>query len=79
MNYTLEAKFPQLKKYGAEGCDSAISGLEKLVLTAGKHKIKNIIQGNAHRGRFNTLTKMFGVPYELIFAEFMDIPNKNWR
>lgn len=49
------------------------------MLTAGKHKIKNIVQGNAHRGRFNTLTKMFGVPYELIFAEFMDIPNKNWR
>lgn len=79
LNQILESKFPQAKRYGAEGCDSVICGFDAMVTKAAKMGVKNFIQGNAHRGRFNTLTAVFGVPYNVLFGEFLDVPGKDYR
>lgn len=79
LNFFLETKFSQTKRYGIEGCDSVINGMEALTDKAKELGITQITQGNAHRGRFNTLVKVFGVSYELLFAEFIGVENRDHK
>ena len=67
-----EKKYSSSKRFGIDGLDSSISGLEKLVYTAKDLGITNVIVGMAHRGRLNTLACVFDKPYEAIFTEFKD-------
>jgi len=67
-----EKKYSSSKRFGIDGLDSAISGMEKLVDTAKEQGVSNVIFGMAHRGRLNTLACVFDKPYETIFTEFKD-------
>jgi 2-oxoglutarate dehydrogenase E1 component len=67
-----EKKYSSAKRFGIDGLDSAISGMEMLVNTAKKEGVQHIIVGMAHRGRLNTLACVFEKPYEAIFTEFKD-------
>lgn len=49
-----ETKFPSAKRFGIDGLDSVISGLEHMVDVAKDDGVKNVILGMAHRGRLNT-------------------------
>lgn len=70
-NYCIK-KFSSSKRFGIDGCDSAISGLEKLVDHSKEYGVQNVIIGMAHRGRLNTLACVFDKPYLDIFTEFKD-------
>ena len=69
---TLEKKYPTAKKYGAEGCDSGISGMEYLAVVANENGVKQIVVGMPHRGRFNIMIGMFKKPYSAMFNAFND-------
>jgi 2-oxoglutarate dehydrogenase E1 component len=58
------------KRFGIEGCDSFISGLESMVEHGANKGIKNIVIGMPHRGRLNTLYQVLGKPLEEIMTEF---------
>lgn len=67
-----EKKYSSSKRFGIDGLDSAVAGLEKLVDTAKEQGATNVVVGMAHRGRLNTLACVFDKPYEAIFTEFKD-------
>lgn len=65
--------FSTSKRFGIEGSDTFISGLNALVDEAVKLKAEHVVFGMAHRGRLNTLATVFNKPLEQIFAEFQEI------
>ena len=67
-----EKKFGGAKRFGIDGIDSAVTGLEKLVDTAKEQGVDKVVVAMAHRGRLNTLACVFDKPYEAIFTEFHD-------
>lgn len=68
----LKNKFSTSKRFGIEGCDSMISGLEALVDKAVEHKVERIMFGMPHRGRLNTLAEVIGKKHEEILCEFQE-------
>lgn len=68
-----ETKFPAAKRFGIEGCDTAISGLEMMCDHSKTKGVKNVVIGMAHRGRLNTLACVFDKTYDQIFGEFKDV------
>lgn len=66
--------FSTSKRFGIEGLDSMISGLDALVEYSGSaYDMHHMVLGMAHRGRLNTLAIVFDKPYDEIFAEFQDL------
>ena len=65
------AKKFQTKRFGLEGLESMISGLQTYFLTASNNGVKDITLGMAHRGRLNVLANVFGKPYITIFKEVL--------
>lgn len=70
LNNFFKSKFSTTKRFGIEGCDAMISGLETIVDTSVENGIENIVIGMPHRGRMNTLACVLGKPMVEIFAEF---------
>ncbi|KAH0826763.1 thiamine diphosphate-binding protein [Lanmaoa asiatica] len=52
----LQAKFPNLKRYGLEGGESMLPALDALFAAAAQADMTNIILAMPHRGRLNLLT-----------------------
>ena len=48
------------KRFGVEGGESAIAGLNYLIQNAGKDGVEEVIIGMAHRGRLNVLVNISG-------------------
>lgn len=67
-----ERKYSSAKRFGIDGLDSTICGMEHLVDCAKEEGVSHVIFGMAHRGRLNTLACVFDKPYEAIFTEFKD-------
>ena len=61
--------FPSAKRFGLEGAESLIPGLQALVETCGANGVTQIVVGMAHRGRLNILSNVFDKPLALICAE----------
>jgi len=55
----LKGKWTTSKRFGVEGCDTLISGLEALIDFAASKKMNDILLGMPHRGRLNTLACVF--------------------
>ena len=66
----LGKKFLGTKRYGLEGGEATIPGLEQIVKQACLAGIKEIEFGTAHRGRLTILTTLFKVPYREIISKF---------
>ena len=66
----LDKKFVGTKRYGLEGGESAIPGLEQIVKQACIAGIEEIEIGTAHRGRLTILTTLLNVPYREIMSKF---------
>lgn len=66
----LQNKYVGQKRFGVEGGESAILGLNYLVQNAGKDGVEEIIIGMAHRGRLNVLVNTLGKQPSDLFAEF---------
>jgi len=66
----LDKKFLGTKRYGIEGGESMIPGIEQIVKQSSLSGIENIFFGTAHRGRLTLLAAVLGMPYRGILSKF---------
>jgi 2-oxoglutarate dehydrogenase E1 component len=66
----LDKKYTGTKRFGLEGAESLIPGLEQVIKVGGKLGVEEIVIGMPHRGRLNVLANLMGKPFTAIFAEF---------
>ncbi|MDQ0255184.1 2-oxoglutarate dehydrogenase E1 component [Evansella vedderi] len=72
----LHKTFVGQKRFSIEGLDAMVPMLDELVQESVEDGTQKILIGMAHRGRLNVLAHVLGKPYEMIFSEFHDAPNK---
>ncbi len=66
----LDKKFLGTKRYGVEGGESMIPGIEQIVKQSCLADVENIFFGTAHRGRLTLLATVLGMPYRGILSKF---------
>ena len=66
----LDVKYTGTKRFGLDGSESLIPGLEQIIKRGGNLGVKEIVFGMAHRGRLNVLTQVMGKPHRVLFHEF---------
>ena len=66
----LDVKFTGTKRFGLDGGESLIPGLEQIIKRGGNLGVKEIVLGMAHRGRLNVLTQVMAKPHRVLFHEF---------
>jgi len=66
----LDKKYTGTKRFGLDGAESLIPGLEQIVKRGGQYGLEEIIVGMPHRGRLNVLANMMSKPFAAIFSEF---------
>ena len=66
----LDKKFLGTKRYGIEGGESMIPGIEQIVKQSCKADVENIFFGTAHRGRLTLLATVLGMSYRGILSKF---------
>ena len=70
----LAAKYPGMKRFGIDGCESLIPLVDALIQNCGMLGAKQICFGMAHRGRLNLLVNVLGkTPAELFSAFEEDV------
>src|SRR4029453_18576497 len=65
-----DVKFTGTKRFGLDGAEATIPGLEQIIKRGGALGVKEIVLGMAHRGRLNVLAQVMGKPHRAIFHEF---------
>ncbi|DBA67070.1 hypothetical protein WJX79_005030 [Trebouxia sp. C0005] len=65
----LAAKFPASKRFGVEGCEAVLVGLETLVARCAQHGVCRIELGMPHRGRLNVLCNILKKPPGALYGE----------
>jgi len=68
----LAEKFPSAKRFGLEGAESLVPGLQAFIEHAAESDVDCVVIGMAHRGRLNVLRNVFGKPLGQICAEIVD-------
>ncbi|KAI6158451.1 dehydrogenase E1 and transketolase domain-containing protein 1 [Pisolithus thermaeus] len=63
----LQAKFPNLKRYGLEGGESMLPALDALVGEAARAGVTHVVLAMPHRGRLNLLTGLLGYDPACLF------------
>jgi len=66
----LSNKYKTTKRFGSDGAESSVSGVNMCVQKAVDLGVKEVIIGMPHRGRLNVLTNVVGKPLVQMFAEF---------
>ncbi|MBX9696771.1 MAG: 2-oxoglutarate dehydrogenase E1 component, partial [Alphaproteobacteria bacterium] len=66
----LQVKFPSAKRFGLEGGESMIAGIDAIVFRAATSGIKEITFGMAHRGRLNLIVNVIKHHARRLLAEF---------
>ncbi|MGN6670204.1 MAG: 2-oxoglutarate dehydrogenase E1 component [Candidatus Nucleicultricaceae bacterium] len=66
----LHVKFPSAKRFGLEGGESMMAGLDYLVRTSAENGVKEIVFGMAHRGRLNVIVNIIKHHARRLLAEF---------
>ena len=69
----LAKRFNTAKRFGVEGLETLIPGLNAVLDVAAVQGVTNVVLGMAHRGRLNVLTNVMRKPFELVFQEFHGI------
>jgi 2-oxoglutarate dehydrogenase E1 component len=65
-----DLKFTGTKRFGLDGGESMIPGLEQIIKRGGALGVREIIIGMPHRGRLNVLAQVLAKPHRAIFHEF---------
>ncbi|MEM9930030.1 MAG: 2-oxoglutarate dehydrogenase E1 component, partial [Bacteroidota bacterium] len=73
----LKVKYPAQKRFGLEGGEGAIVGLDAIINQAAEQGVEEVVIGMAHRGRLNVLANIMGKSYESIFQEFEGVTPKD--
>ena len=63
-------KFVGTKRFGLDGGESMIPGMEQIIKRGGQLGVKDIVLGMPHRGRLNVLANVMAKPYRQLFHEF---------
>ena len=66
----LNIKYTGTKRFGLDGGEAMIPGLEQIIKRGGALGLREIVLGMAHRGRLNVLANVMGKPHSVIFHEF---------
>ncbi len=66
----LDVKYKGTKRFGLDGGEALIPGLEQIIKRGGQLGVQDIILGMAHRGRLNVLTNVMSKPLRAVFHEF---------
>ena len=66
----LDRKFIGTKRYGLEGGESMVPGVEQIIKQACLAGVENIFIGTAHRGRLTLLATILGMPFRSIISKF---------
>jgi 2-oxoglutarate dehydrogenase E1 component len=66
----LGVKFVGTKRFGLDGGESLIPGLEQILKRGGQLGIRDVVIGMPHRGRLNTLVHVLHKSYTALFSEF---------
>lgn len=71
----LGSKYPGVKRFSLEGCDTVLVGLDQIISCASTNGVQEIIICMSHRGRLNVLVNLLGkLPSEL-FDQFEERHN----
>jgi len=65
----LDQKFPKQKRFGIEGCEAVLPGLQALAAASAAAGVRRIEVAAPHRGRLNLLVTLLGKPPGQLFAE----------
>lgn len=66
----LHVKYPGAKRFGLEGGESLIPGLQALLERCASGGVEKVVFGMAHRGRLSVLANVLEKPFQNIFAHF---------
>jgi 2-oxoglutarate dehydrogenase E1 component len=66
----LAKKYVGTKRFGLDGGEAMIPGLEAIIKYGGQMGVREIVYGMPHRGRLNVLANVMAKPYRIIFHEF---------
>ncbi len=66
----LHTKYVGQKRFSLEGAESLIPILDEITQRAGRHDMKEVVIGMAHRGRLNVLVNIMGKQPSDLFSEF---------
>ncbi|HYC64517.1 MAG TPA: 2-oxoglutarate dehydrogenase E1 component [Reyranellaceae bacterium] len=66
----LGIKFVGTKRFGLDGGEALIPGLEQILKRGGQLGVKEVVLGMPHRGRLNTLVHVLHKSYMALFSEF---------
>ncbi|MCB9957746.1 MAG: 2-oxoglutarate dehydrogenase E1 component [Rhodospirillaceae bacterium] len=70
----LNMKYTGTKRFGLDGGEAMVPGLEQIMKRGGQLGLKEIVLGMPHRGRLNVLANVMGKPFAAIFSEFQGNP-----
>ena len=70
----LNMKYTGTKRFGLDGGEALVPGLEQILKRGGQLGLKEIVLGMPHRGRLNVLANVMGKPFAAIFSEFQGNP-----
>lgn len=71
----LHVKHVGTKRFGLDGGESLIPGMEQILKRGGQLGVKEVVIGMPHRGRLNVLANVMRKPYRAIFSEFLGTPS----
>jgi len=66
----LQKRYGTEKRFGVDGCESLIPGMNTMIEHASELGVDRCIIGMPHRGRLNVLHNVLRKPIEMIFNEF---------
>ena len=65
-----DLRFRGTKRFGLDGAESMVPGLEQIIKRGGALGVTDIVIGMSHRGRLNVLATVMNKPHRAIFHEF---------